>query len=130
MTCNPMLGPTTVVLEYSGLLESRAKKRASPVTIPIHSIERVERVDSGVNGGGEWCRIRVYGEDDPPNLAFDPLAFVIQPQHEQFVAQLISAVTGEPMCAPQSPPVSAQAPPRERPYERPRTSAFDWLFEQ
>lgn len=132
MTCNPMLGPKTVVLEHSGMFESKAKKRASPVTIPLETIERIERGKLGGPKAGDWCRIRVVGQGEPPSVADDPYAFYLHPQLMAFVDRLEAAVERGPVDPPKVPwPVRrAESSGSQTPTERGRTSsAFDWMFE-
>ena len=130
MTCNPMLGPKALVLEYSGLFESKAKKRASPVTIPLEAIARVERGRLG-RSTTEWCRIVLRGAGAPPSLADDPLAFETWPQLTPFLDRLEAAVERGPVDPPVVPwPVrSATDPEKQVPMERGRTtSALGWMF--
>lgn len=131
MTCNPILGPKALVLEHAGMFESKAKKRASPVTIPLDQIERIERGKLGGPKAGDWCRIRVYGQGEPPSVADDPYAFFLHPGLVEFVDRLEAAVSRGPV-EPTTVPLPAARMDiawQQRPMEKGRTSsAFEWLF--
>jgi len=129
MTCTPTLGPRALRLEYSGLLESKAKKRASPVVIPLETIERVERGRLG-RSRVEWCRIVVRDGGKRLPLTDDPLAFETWPGLAGFLDRLEAAVERGPVDPPTAPwPVkSPSTPGRTEPINRARTSSLDWLF--
>lgn len=124
-------GPKALVLEYSGLFESKAKKARVAGGDDSPRGHRARRAGRLGRSTTEWCRIVLRGAGAPPSLADDPLAFETWPQLTPFLDRLEAAVERGPVDPPVVPwPVrSATDPEKQVPMERGRTtSALGWMF--